>query len=227
MTEPAPPTASLTASPAPAATSPFALPPSPSLEDSETLRSAIRLARVEASERTTAVDDLRVGEMARLELLRDALSPIFAQVPAEMDIFDHGLATGDRPRYFVDVVAFVQMARDRRRYRFVQETRGGPLLIVEDERLETVVDAVTAYIGRRIVEREQTLSAPSGWESASPPPKPAAALQPASAAPRIARSRWPVALAFLLGLVAGAGGLLGYALWRTAPPGAAITATRP
>ena len=52
-------------------------PPSP-------LKAAIHQARVEAAERTSVVVDLRDAEVARLELLNEALDPLFADVPVDM-----------------------------------------------------------------------------------------------------------------------------------------------
>ena len=42
------------------------------------LKDAVREARIEATERTAVVVDLRDAELARLELLNEALEPVFA-----------------------------------------------------------------------------------------------------------------------------------------------------
>ena len=60
------------------------------------LKEAIHQARVEAAERTNVVVDLRDAELARLELLDEALNPVFAEVPAEVDLFDRGISRGER-----------------------------------------------------------------------------------------------------------------------------------
>ena len=52
------------------------------------LRDALRRARIEAADRTGVVVDLRDAEVARLEILDDALDPVFAQVPEQIDLFD-------------------------------------------------------------------------------------------------------------------------------------------
>ena len=62
------------------------------------LRDALRKARIEAADRTGVVVDLRDAEVARLEILNEALDPLFAQVPAEIDLFDRGISQGDTPR---------------------------------------------------------------------------------------------------------------------------------
>ena len=123
------------------------------------LKSAVRKARVEQAERSDVVSDLRRAEFARLELLHDAFKPILAQVPASVDLFDCGIAPGERPRLFVDMIAFVEMAHDKRTYRFVQDARHGRVTLAEGDKVEPIVEAMTDYIARRLVEREASLAA--------------------------------------------------------------------
>lgn len=122
------------------------------------LTAAMRRARVEVAERSEVVAELRGAELARLEMLQEALQPVLSQVPDAIDMFDSGLVPGERPRLFIDMIAFVEMGRDRRAYRFLQDTRHGRVALAESERLETMVSAITDYIGRRIVEREKYLA---------------------------------------------------------------------
>ena len=82
------------------------------------LREALRQARIESAERTGVVVDLRDAEMARLELLNDELDGLFAEIPDSVDLFDRGISRGDPPRLWIDVVAHVDMGRDKRTYRF-------------------------------------------------------------------------------------------------------------
>ncbi len=122
------------------------------------LTAAIRAARVEVADRAQALGDLRDAELARLELLREMIEPVLAEVPPEVDIFDAGLVPGEHPRLFIDMVAFVEMARDRRTYRLVQDRRHIRAVLHECEGVTAMVGAITAYIARRLVEREQLLS---------------------------------------------------------------------
>jgi hypothetical protein len=121
------------------------------------LQEAVHQARVEAAERTSVVVDLRDAEVARLELLNEALDPLFADIPAEVELFDRGLSRGDTPRLWIDAVAHVAMGRDKRIYRFLQDTRVGRRVLAESHEIPDVVRAVTAYVARRLVERERAL----------------------------------------------------------------------
>ncbi len=160
------------------------------------LRDALRQARIEAADRTGVVVDLRDAEVARLEILNEALDPLFAQIPNTIDLFDRGISQGETPRLWIDVVAHVLMGRDKRIYRFVQDTRFGRIVIAESHDIAAIVDAVTDYVARRMIEREHALVA-------TPMAAPAVVEKPRRSA------FWPFALGFILGAVA----LFGLALF--------------
>jgi hypothetical protein len=121
------------------------------------LRAAIHQARVEAAERSSVVVDLRDAEVARLELLNEALDPIFDDISPEADLFDRGVSRGETPRLWIDAVAHVAMGRDKRVYRFLHDTRVGRRVLAEANDIPDMVRAITAYVARRIVERQRAL----------------------------------------------------------------------
>jgi hypothetical protein len=127
-------------------------------ETAQPLKQAMREARIEAAERSAVVVDLRDAELARLELLNDALNPVFAEVPAHVDLFDRGISQGDVPRLWIDAIAHIEMGRDKRLYRFLQDTRYGRSVLAESHEIADINEAVTHYIARRLVEREQSLA---------------------------------------------------------------------
>jgi hypothetical protein len=161
------------------------------------LRDALRKARIEAADRTGVVVDLRDAEVARLEILNEALDPLFAQVPDTVDLFDRGISQGETPRLWIDVVAHILMGRDKRIYRFVQDTRYGRIVLAESHDVPVIVDAVTDYVARRMIEREHALVA-------TPMPEP-------EVAPKQRRG-WGM---FLLGFVLGVIALFGLALYAS------------
>jgi hypothetical protein len=161
------------------------------------LREALRKARIEAADRTGVVVDLRDAEVARLEILNEALDPLFSEIPDQLDLFDRGLSQGETPRLWIDVVAHVAMGRDKRQYRFVQDTRNGRIVIAESHEIGAIVQAVTDYVARRMVERERAFSVPR------------VAAQPAAEPKRRRGGAW----LFLLGFVLGAAALFGAAFY--------------
>lgn len=128
-------------------------------ENGKPLRTAMRSARIEAAERSAVIVELRDAEAARLELLNEALDPVFAEIPPEhLPQFDRGLMTGTQPRLWIDMVAHVAMGRDKRTYRFLQDTVHGRRVLAESLEIAPVVDAITRYVARRVVAREQMLA---------------------------------------------------------------------
>jgi hypothetical protein len=162
------------------------------------LRDALRQARIEAADRTGVVVELRDAEVARLEILNEALDPLFAEVPERVDLFDRGVSQGETPRLWIDVVAHVVMGRDKRIYRFVQDTRFGRIVIAESHDVPVIVDAVTGYVARRMIEREHAMMV-------TPAAEPAVEKKPRR------RGFGMFVLGFLLGAVA----LFGLALYAS------------
>jgi hypothetical protein len=173
------------------------------------LKDAVREARIDLAERTGVVVDLRNAEAARLQLLNDALDPIFADIPPDVELFDRGLVPGDPPRLWIDMIAHVAMGRDKRTYRFLQDTRYGQRVLMESGEVAEVAAAVTKYVARRLVERERALADDSELAMHEAHPAPA---QQVRAAPARARSqRGRIFGAFVLGLIVGAAALLAIA----------------
>lgn len=178
----------------------------PRQDDAPRLQEAVHQARIETAERTNVVVDLRDAELARLELLNEALDPLFGEIPAEVEIFDRGISHGDQPRLWIDMLAHVVMGRDKRQYRFVQDIRYGRKVLAKSTDIQDIVEAVTRYVANRLVERERAL----------------AFLADANA-PTIQhdvriiwrKRRWRMLRAFMFGLVLGVGVLFA-ALWIVA-----------
>src|SRR5262245_41840448 len=122
------------------------------------LKDALSKARIESAERSGVVVDLHDAEVARLEFLNEALDPIFAEIPPNVELFDRGISRGEVPRLWVDAIAHIGMGRDKREYRFVQDTRYGRKVLAESVNVAEMVDAVTKYLAQRLIERERALA---------------------------------------------------------------------
>ncbi len=170
------------------------------------LKAAIRQVRIESAERSSVVVDLRDAELARLELLNEALDSLFNDIPAEVELFDRGISRGDPPRLWIDVIAHVVMGRDKRQYRFVQDTRYGRKVLAESSQIDEIVEAVTHYVATRLIERERALATDAG-----------SVAEDLTHDVRIIwrRRRWRMLRAFVFGLLMGCIALFA-ALWITA-----------
>jgi hypothetical protein len=143
-------------------------------EAASPLKQALRQVRIESAERSGIVLEMRDAEAARLELLNDALDTVFAEISADADIFDRGISRGDVPRLWIDITAFVLIGRDKRTYRFVQDTRYGRKVLSESADIAATAKAITRYVAARLIERERALAQggelrerpqQSGWRS--------------------------------------------------------------
>src|SRR5262252_11228077 len=127
-------------------------------EPPQRLRDALRKARVDQAERSAVVVDLHDAEVARLELLHEALDPLFEEVPKGVDLFDRGISRGETPRLWIDAIAHVAMGRDKRIYRLLQDNRYGRKVLAESVNVPEIVHAVTKYLAQRMIERERALA---------------------------------------------------------------------
>src|SRR5260221_13878980 len=167
------------------------------------LKDALRRARVDSAERSGIVVDLHDAEVARLELLHEAVAPLFDEIPAEVDLFDLGISRGETPRLWIDAIAHVAMGRDKRVYRFVQDTRYGRKVLAETLHIPEIVQAVTKYLAQRLVERDRALADVG---------TPLGELRREAKLERRKRRRNAIRN-FLLGLFVGVAGLIAAALW--------------
>src|SRR3954453_9022141 len=132
--------------------------PVPEESPPQRLKEALRKARVDQAERTGVVVDLHDAEVARLELLKKDLHPVFSEVPAEVDLFDRGISRGETPRLWIDPVAHIDMGRDKRMYRFLEDSRYGRKVLAESVNVPEMVETVTKYLAQRLIEREKALA---------------------------------------------------------------------
>jgi hypothetical protein len=159
------------------------------------LVASIRQARVENAERADAIAEVRELEIVRLKALESALEPVVDQAPQGLDLFDLALTQSEHPRLFLDMIAFVDMAHDKRTYRFFQDTRNGRVLMAESQSVDTIVAAVADYVARRLVERERAVTVDSRMPE-GPRAQPAEAYGPATwpmARPRTRALHFPAA----------------------------------
>jgi hypothetical protein len=99
------------------------------------------------------------------------------------------------------------MGRDKRQYRFVQDTRYGRAVLAESYEVPVLAEAITRYVARRLVERERALA-----DDAT-----RAVAQSVLRHQRIHR-RWHIARTFILGVIAGVVVLVVLAMLASPPP---------
>jgi hypothetical protein len=166
---------------------------------SRRLAEVVREVKNAVADRDDVVVELREASRTRLELVAAELAPLFEQVPSDIDLFDFTISSGLQPRLWIDAVSHVAMARDRRTYRFVKDTRAGRVVLAESTSIQPVADQVSRYIAERLIERERLMDG-----GAAPA---IAGLERPEPDTVVRRGGWPAFLSGL-GLVA-AGALVG------------------
>lgn len=193
-----------------------------SLAGTRRLADAVRQAKIAAAQRSDVVVDIREADRARLEILQENLKPLLDELDPTDDYFDFTLSGGSHPRLWIDGTASVLMARDRRTYRLVRETRLGRITLAEAGDVGEMADRVTDYVAERIVEREKAFALDDNLSGqgvsralayrteADAPLRAVTQPQSDSKAPKVLLA----ACLFMLGVTIGAGGLFALAVIR-------------
>ena len=168
---------------------------------------AVRQARIDMAERSGVVVDLHDAEVARLEILNEALDPLFVDIAPEIELFERGITRGDPPRLWVDMIAHVVMGRDKRLYRFVQDTRYGRRVLGETADVAEAASLVTTYLARRLVERERVLAGDTELAARD------VLIDQVSRRRRRRRMLGVLIVGLLLGVLAGVAGVFAVAWW--------------
>ena len=122
------------------------------------LKDALRKARAAEAAHYEAVYALNDARHLRLQVLKDELSPFFADASALSDTIELVLVPSDPPRLWLDLVTSIIMEPDPRTYRLVQDRQGTRETLLETENRQEVVKAVRQHIAHRIIERQRQLS---------------------------------------------------------------------
>ncbi|WP_320141277.1 hypothetical protein [uncultured Cohaesibacter sp.] len=126
-------------------------------ENKRSLDRAIRDVRIADVEQSSVVVELGDTERARLEILHEALEDVAKELPEDMEMLTFQIVPGRKPRFWIDITSFVEMARDKRTYRFLKDTRLGRVVLAESQDVDDVADSVTHYLAERIIEREKAI----------------------------------------------------------------------
>ncbi|MBE0694857.1 MAG: hypothetical protein IH590_17400 [Aquamicrobium sp.] len=170
------------------------------------LAATLREVKNAIADRDDVVVDIREAQFTRLEMLADELKPVFAEVPQDDDWFDLVISSGTQPRLWIDAVAHVTMARDRRTYRFLRDTRLGRVVLAESADMKPVADQVTRYIAERMIERRRAIEGETFALERGTTPAPETRTE--GKAPSLARTLLRGLLAVLIGGLVGVGAVL-------------------
>jgi hypothetical protein len=175
--------------------------------EGHSLREAIRQARLEEAARIEKIADWRDSEMARLEILRAELEDVFAQLPQSDDRFELALVPSKPARLWIDLFTYAAIDEMSGDYLLVRNSEGGRRTLYSAASVSDMSKRITQYLAREIVRRErqeaallEPIARGEGGEDAS-----------------AHHSNLPLVVgAFVIGLLAGAGGLIAM-VWLSVP----------
>jgi hypothetical protein len=174
---------------------------------SRSLREAIGQARIEEAERIGESADWRDSEIARLEILKAELEDVFAQVPQSDDRFELVLVPSRPARLWIDLFTYAVVGEGGGDYLLVRSSDAGRRTLFSSASASAMADRVTRYIAHEIVRRERQEAA-----LLEPIVRPDYVEEPEEPTSRTGL----IVAAFLVGILAGAGGLLA-AVWLSIP----------
>lgn len=163
---------------------------------SRSLREAVRQARIEEAGKLDRSADRRDSEIARLELLKAELDPVFADVPAGDDRFCLALIPSRPARLWIDLFTYAAIDDQSGGYLFIRNSEGGRRTLFSSPNQADMADRIVSHMAQEIVRRErqeQALLEPVKHEDLLP-------FEPERVG---SGARWIVA-AFAIGLLTGA-----------------------
>ena len=111
------------------------------------------------SETVKAVEPVipAISPKQSLDALRKKLKPLYAAIPQEVEGMDLGVVRDEKPRLYLDMIAFVDMQEDQKSYRLVQSGRNGPQVLLETADDTALITRITDYIAHRLIARDRIL----------------------------------------------------------------------
>lgn len=181
------------------------------------LSQAMERVRDAQADRDDVVVEMRQAARTRLEMLARDLQPVFNNLPEGNDQFEFALTGGDNARLWIDMTSFVRMGRDRRAYEFVKDTRLGRTILAASASRGEIAQRVTDYVAERVIQRERAIE--GDWIAMKDYDfdKGQTGASSSGTAQRQGGVTGRLVVVFLLGLLAGAAGMVAWA-WFGTPP---------
>jgi hypothetical protein len=119
------------------------------------LSTAIERARSDQAAYFDAVEEVRVAEAARLQVLADEVRPVLAEMPEKTDQHPLTVVPGNPSRLWIDMLAYVAMDEDRRTYRLLYNGSDGRVTLFETADRAEMAARIIDYVAHQVIERER------------------------------------------------------------------------
>jgi hypothetical protein len=124
------------------------------------LADALRAARHAEALHQESLALIRDAETLRLAVLRDELAAYVAGHEAARAFFALAILPGEKPRLWLDLVHWVEMAPDPRSYRLTGDREGGRESLLETRDRGEMAGFIKTWMAHRLVERARALARP-------------------------------------------------------------------
>ena len=124
------------------------------------LVAALQAAREAEALHREAQGVVRTAEMLRLAALRDVLAAYVEGHAEARAFFALSVLAGDKPRLWLDLVHWVEMAPDSRSYRLISDRDTGRESLFETRDQNEMVKFTKSWMAHRLVERARSLARP-------------------------------------------------------------------
>ncbi len=171
------------------------------------LKKALADAKNKAADRMDVVVDMKEAERARLEILAEELRPLINDIDDADERFEFGLTKGDKPRLWIDMTSFVAMGHDKRRFRFLKDSRMGRVVLAETDNMDKMADIISEYVADKVLEREQILEGEWVSQKSVPTSVPVNVSQEVLPRQKKKQGGWRGTLWFLIGAICSAAAL--------------------
>jgi hypothetical protein len=124
------------------------------------LADALRAARNAEALHQESLTLIRDAESLRLAVLRDELAAYVAGNDAARAFFALSILPGEKPRLWLDLVHWVEMAPDPRSYRLIGDRETGRESLLETQDRAEMARFIKTWMAHRLVERARMLARP-------------------------------------------------------------------
>lgn len=121
----------------------------------DALTKAMKDARLAEAVQLDAILNARDARILRLGALRDAVLPELQAHEEAKKFFDLNVVQGDKPKLWLDLISWVEMAPDPKNYQLVQTRETAEDVLFESADAAEMKGYIIRYMAHRLVERER------------------------------------------------------------------------
>ena len=124
------------------------------------LEAALRAARHAEALHRESLALISDAETLRLTVLKDELAAYIAGHKEARAFFALTILAGEKPRLWLDLIHWVEMAPDPRTYRLIGDREAGRESLLETRDRAELIQFIKSWMAHRLIERARVLASP-------------------------------------------------------------------